>query len=224
MRGAPRPSPLGSGGASAAAHCSQPHVRHLLAAAEVERLEGRQAAHSFHPHVRHQLAVAEVEGRECSAAAQCSHALVRQHTEEIVLALHPRDTPPPETVAPACPWPRRWSTASPPAASRSHRARPSTQRTPAAPWRWPESTPSSILGFTLQPAASPAPSQPAHPAAPPTRPPPSPAAAAIACVASEARIGAARRASPRHRPPARVDVPHPPLSSRCVACARAHIP
>jgi hypothetical protein len=41
----------------------------------------------------------------------------------------------PGIAAPACPWPRRWSAVSAPAASPAHRARPSTQRTPAAPWR-----------------------------------------------------------------------------------------
>jgi hypothetical protein len=57
----------------------------------------------------------------------------------------PPATPPPGTAAPACPWPRRWSAVSAPAASPAHRARPSTQRTPAAPWRRPEREPQAAL-------------------------------------------------------------------------------
>jgi hypothetical protein len=77
------------------------------------------------------------------------------------------------------------------------------------------------LGFTVPPVAALAPSLPDHPAAPPTRPPPSPPAV-LACVASEEkpdRRSAARRASACHRPPARVNVPHPALPPLCVGCA-----
>jgi hypothetical protein len=91
------------------------------------------------------------------------------------------------------PCPRRWSAVSAPAASPAHRTRPSTQRTPAAPWRGLERTQS-------RPPAPQPPSPPAPPADPPTHTP-SPAAAALACSASRPENldagEAARRVSAR---------------------------
>jgi hypothetical protein len=109
--------------------CAPAAVTLMHLHAEVETRERSVAAQCSHTRVRYLLASDEKRGvrGERGAVLQGSYSLVRHR-------LAPAEAErPPGSATPACPRPRPWSAISAPAASPSHGAPPSTQRTLAAP-------------------------------------------------------------------------------------------